>query len=132
MTSYEVKETYINRTDNVRFGDSGGWIPALATSRAELFLDCQKEYGRCIGKVYVDEKVFSGCAAFGVIVPPKYVTREVGWVFEKNMVYEDMQYRKPRRKEDIYRREVWVEYREDERKALAPARRPYVLDSLEG
>lgn len=128
MTSYEVRETYLNRTEDYQFGNSNGWVPVIATSKAELFRNCQDEYGRCTGKMYVDEKVFAGTVAWGVVVPPKYVTREVGWIFEKRMTYEDMLYRRPRRKEDTYMREVWVQVREEGEEVEG---RPWKAESLE-
>jgi hypothetical protein len=94
MTTLMVKESYVNRTNNYRFGDSE-WYEANADDRKELFSDLQQEFGRCTGKIYVD--LISGGA------------RAIGWVFEKKMKYEDARSSKP---EDFYLREVWVEVRE--------------------
>ena len=81
-----VQESYINQTEGYRFGDSD-WYETFATDRGQLFRFMQKEYGRCVSRMYVD-------ALEG---PPL----QVGWVFEKVMEYEDS----PQK----YVREVWVQ-----------------------
>lgn len=52
-----------------------------------LFRLCAKEYGRCIGKIYVDTKDGE--------------TKAVGWVFQKRERYTDCK--------DTYIHETWVE-----------------------
>jgi len=105
----QVLESYVNRTENTRFGDSGRWIPSYATTPGELFRDCQQEYGRCTGRMYRDVRISDPFVAFGVVVPARYQTRKVGWIFEKTMDYEDSA---RRGRKDPYLREVWVEWRE--------------------
>jgi hypothetical protein len=60
---------------------------AFTNDVGRLFNSLQKEYCRCRGKVYIDV--------------PDGKAEAVGWVFEKEMGYED----KPSEK---YIREVWV------------------------
>lgn len=52
----------------------------------ELFKRLQKKHGRCVSKVYVDIT--------------DDVAYEVGWVFEKNMSYTDV--------DETYTQETWV------------------------
>lgn len=54
------------------------------TTVEEMFKDCQKEYGRCAGKVYVGNK------------HPK----QIGWAFEKRVKYTDS--------DDTYLQRTWV------------------------
>ena len=81
-----VRETFINETKGYRFGD-GDWYETYTDDRGRLFRDMQKEYGRCVSKMYIDIENS----------PP----RQVGWVFSKKMQYEDTK--------EFYVREVWVE-----------------------
>jgi hypothetical protein len=96
-----IGETFVNkgtyRPDGTldesrqhRFGDSDvyeSW--ATVGQRGALFQSLQREYGRCTGKVMIDDADAPGGA------------RAIGWVFEKRMPYED----DPR---SFYKREVWV------------------------
>lgn len=91
----QLKETYVNRTKGYQFGESD-WYEPFTDDRQKLFLDLQREFGRRSSKMYVD--LISG----GV--------REIGWVFEKKMQYEDSG--RYGRKPEFYIREVWVEVRE--------------------
>lgn len=95
MATLLVRETYVNQTENYRFGDSN-WYEAWTESRQKLFSKCQKEFGRCVSKMYRD---FSEGA------------KAVGWVFEKKMQYEDHGNNRPPK---FYIREVWVEVKEVE------------------
>jgi hypothetical protein len=87
-----IREDYINQTKGYRFGDSG-WHEAHDDSLGKLFKALQKEFGKCVSKVYVDK-------ADG---PPM----QTGWVFEKTMEYDDA-HRLPKGKDRTYIREVWV------------------------
>ena len=80
-----VEETCINRTENAMLGESGV-TETYCNTVGELYKASQKEYGRCISKVYIDSKDGS----------PK----AIGWVFLKCMKYEDCN--------EYYLREVWV------------------------
>ena len=82
-----IEETFINQTKGYRFGESGP-IESGIDDIGELFRSLQREYGRCVSKVYVDKDGGPGP------IP-------VGWVFEKLMPYEDDS-------TDFYTREVWV------------------------
>lgn len=85
-----IKESFINRTRGGIFGETEPF-EAWTDDLGKLYRSFVKEYGRCISKVYVDQK--QG--------PPK----AVGWVFLKRMKYEDSRSNTP---EDYYIREVWV------------------------
>ena len=69
-----IKETYINETKGWIIGESG-FYPPFTDDRGELFRSIQKECGRCISKVYVDD--IDGNA------------HPIGWVFEKRKKYSD-------------------------------------------
>jgi hypothetical protein len=94
----EIRETYVNATKEHGIGDSG-WYEPWASDRGELFRSLQKEYGRCVSRMYRDIPGGS---------PPVIA---VGWVFQGNDEYEDARpsWTKERR---TYLREVWVEVRE--------------------
>jgi hypothetical protein len=92
----EVREFYINKTKGYRFGESD-WYESFTDSKAELFKSCQKDFGRCVSKMYIELKNGGD--------------REIGWVFEKRMQYDDARSNQP---EDYYIREVWIEVREVE------------------
>lgn len=81
-----LRETHINATRGYGLGDDV--VTELSAHTAgELFRICQKEYGRCISKMYRDTETG---------------THAVGWVFQKLRGYED----DPSEK---YMHEVWVE-----------------------
>ena len=100
----QVNETYVNATKGYQFGDSG-WYTPYTEDKGRLFRNYQREYGRCVSKVYVDL--------------PGGKVQPVGWVFEKRMEYEDAR-RSWSKEQREYVREVWVTYRmvadEDEEK----------------
>lgn len=89
-----VQETFISRTKDACFGESEVY-EAWTDDLAKLFRALQKEYGRCTGPCYIDTKT-------GV--------RQIGWVFEKHMRYEDARpdSRGRYRPQDYYLRAVWV------------------------
>jgi hypothetical protein len=85
-----VSEVCVNKDRGYRFGgaepyDTGRTFAQLAS----VFRDLQREYGRCVSRVYLDN--------------PEDEARPhvVGWVFEKRMRYEDAP-------AQSYTREVWV------------------------
>ena len=82
-----IQEIYIDQTRGGIFGGSG----VYEAFTGELFRNLQKEYGRCRGKVYIDIDGES---------------KQIGWVFEKRMKYEDSP--------ETYVREVWVTLHESE------------------
>lgn len=80
-----VQETFVNATEGHQFGESDVY-ETWTGETGELYRDCVREYGRCIGRIGVD-------TAEGTTYP-------VGWVFLKRMQYEDS--------DQTYLREVWV------------------------
>jgi hypothetical protein len=92
----QIRESYVNATRNVQFGETD-FQTAYTDDRGRLFRSLQKEYGRCISRMYRDTK--DGAPIV------------VGWVFSKRMEYEDA--RRDWSKDcRFYIREVWVEVRE--------------------
>ena len=83
--SLYVQESFVNATKGYRFGDSDVY-ESYANTTGELYRAMLKEYGRCMGKVYVDS--------------PEGPPMHVGWVFQGKQQYEDCK--------DTYLREVWV------------------------
>jgi hypothetical protein len=84
MSNLYVEEAYINKTEGYRFGDSDVQLSRFETP-GDVFRFAQKEYGRCISKVYLD-----------VLDEPK----AIGWVFLSKARYEDT--------DEPYLREVWI------------------------
>jgi len=77
-----VKEEWVNQTEGYMVGDSGEYEP-YTNDIGALFKEFQKEYGRCISKVYIDK---------GNIA--------IGWVFEKKTKYNDC--------EQYYIQHTWI------------------------
>lgn len=90
----KVRETAMDADTMVIIGDTG-WQEAFTDNIGHLFRSCQKEFGRCIGKLYRDVAV--------AFYPP--VARCIGWAFQKRVKYEDVN--------DTYLSEIWVEYRKE-------------------
>lgn len=82
----QIREYWVNATMDRICGDSGKYETRF-DSRRELFRFCQKEYGRCTSKMYIDHAL--------------YGTLCVGWVFEKRKRYEDCP--------ETFLAETWVE-----------------------
>lgn len=87
----KIKESYINASENYSCGEyvydvAGTLLEGL--SEGEIFRRMQKEYGRCVSKVYVslDEE--------GSVNLP------VGWVFQRRRQYEDVK--------ETYLAETWI------------------------
>ena len=78
-------------------GESG-WYETFAETPGELFRANMREYGRCTGKVYVDD-------AEGKAHP-------VGWVFQKRIEYQDAH--RLSAGEKTYLQDTWVTYRKGE------------------
>jgi len=71
-----VKEEYLNATEGYWCGDSGVQESRFEDDEVDkLFKFCQKEFGRCVSKVYIDKG--EGKSA------------HIGWVFQKARKYED-------------------------------------------
>lgn len=93
MKKLWVKESFINATEDYRFGDSGPYETAYEKP-GDLYRWCVAEYGRCISKVHVDRRVrLEGGGE-------RWEVDDVGWVFQKLDRYGDTG--------ESYLREVWV------------------------
>jgi len=86
-----VKQEYLNKTEGYSFGDSGVYESRFEKVE-EVFKFCQKEYGRCLSRVYVDGE--------------NGVPFAIGWVFERVDKYEDTG--------ENYIKETWVSLHEKE------------------
>ena len=82
-----IHETYTNETEGYIIGDSGYFEP-FTDDVGKLFKSLQKEYGKCVSKVYVDDSND----------PRKAIP--IGWVFEKLTEYSDSK--------EKYLQSVWV------------------------
>lgn len=80
-----IQETWVNQTKGWRIGDSEVYETYHDTI-GKLFTSLQKEYGRCVGNMYVD--TMDGDA------------KKIGWVFEKKEQYTDCN--------EYFIRETWV------------------------
>ena len=85
MVALYVEENFVDRTRDIRFGDSGVYESCYDDVGA-LYRAMQREYGRCTGRVYVDQ--------------PNCEPKAVGWVFVKRDKYENSG--------ETYLREVWI------------------------
>lgn len=85
----------VDATQNCLFGDSEP-CEAFTDDVGRLFRDCQREYGRCRSKVYIDL--------------PSGRVKAIGWVFEKTARYEDTG--------GAYKQEAWITFHD-----LPPTRR---------
>ena len=88
----QIKEDWVNATKGYRCGDSGWYEPDQCQSTGRLFRALQREYGRCVSRVYVDG--------------PDGQSWPQGWVFQKRRAYEDA-----RGPNDTYLAETWVTMR---------------------
>ena len=84
MSNIFVQEDYVNATEGYRMGDSDPQESRF-DNPGDLFHFCQKEYGRCIGRVYIDTP--SG-------------VKTIGWVFQKREKYTDCN--------EHYLQEAWI------------------------
>lgn len=84
-----IREVFVNETKGYQFGESD-WYEPFTDDVGRLFLDLQREYGRCRSKVYRDL--------------PTGGAQAIGWVFEKRMEYDDYRGHGER----YYVRSVWV------------------------
>ena len=79
-----IQETWVNKTENHICGESEPYEP-YTDNIGKLFLNLQREYGRCISKMHIDT--------------PEGV-KNIGWVFEKKTKYTDC--------DQTYLQETWV------------------------
>lgn len=85
-----INETWVNATEGCKYGESGLYEP-YTDNPGKLYKTLQREYGRCISKVYVDL--------------PDNKVQAIGWVFVKRAKYEDCN--------KTYLQETWVELYDD-------------------
>ena len=78
MPELEIRESYVNQTKGYNFGSSV-WYEPFTDNIGDLFRALQREFGRCVSKVYIDAPV----AFYPATAKP------VGWVFEKKCQYTD-------------------------------------------
>lgn len=86
-----INETYVNVTDGWKYGESGLYEP-FTDKPGQLYKALQREYGRCISKVYIDL--------------PDNKVQAIGWVFVKHVKYDDCN--------KTYLQETWVELHDEE------------------
>ena len=85
-----MKEEWVDKTRNCRSGDSDIYESSCDTP-SELYKVCQREYGRCTGKVYIGKNKDA---------------KHIGWVFIKSAKYTDT--------DEKYIQETWVTIHEKE------------------
>ena len=85
-----IRESYTNKTEGYRYGDSE-WYEPYTDNKGDLFRNLQREYGRCISKLYRDN-----CLDGSIDV--------IGWVFEKRMKYTDCN--------ETFLSHTWVHYKQ--------------------
>jgi hypothetical protein len=102
MENIWVKESYFSKAPRKNedgegdfersfMGDSK-WHESFTDDKSKLFRNCQKEFGGCTSKIYLNIPMGDGT----------YDTRDgLGWVFEKRTKYEDCN--------ETYIQEVWCE-----------------------
>jgi hypothetical protein len=85
MPELWASEEFVDMTREIRYGEPS--IQKVFTDDpGKLFRYCQKEFGRCVSRVYID-------TADEEAAP-------VGWVFQKRVEYDDCN--------KTYLRETWV------------------------
>ena len=83
-----IKETFVNADMNYIIGESE-WFEAFTDNLGRLFRSCQKQYGKCISRIYQDT--------------PDGTADPIGWVFQKHVKYRDCN--------EYYIQETWVHAR---------------------
>jgi len=87
--SLYVQEEFVDASRCARYGESGVYETGYDTV-GTLYRALRREWGRCTGKVYVDQT----CPERGAY------SQAIGWVFIKRVRYEDSR--------ETYLREVWA------------------------
>jgi hypothetical protein len=98
----EISETWVNATKGHGIGESG-WYEPFTDDRGKLYRSLMREYGRCIGKVYVDVRT-PAAEDDGTMGAYKERAKPIGWVFQGRDKYSDTG--------EPYVRETWVTVRE--------------------
>lgn len=90
--SYKIQETYVNR-DRGYIWNQTEIVETNIESLGELFRNCQKEFGRCESKMFVDTANPQNPA-------------QIGWVFVSRKEYEGLNHY--HEGDRTYLQEVWV------------------------
>ena len=86
MGNILIQEECVDRTRDISFGRSDVYETYFEQGQeGKLFRHLQKEYGKCVSKVYIDK---------GLTV------KAIGWVFEKTECYDDTH--------EPFTQETWV------------------------
>lgn len=96
---YWTQETYINATEGYRYGGTDIYETRF-DSLGDLYRFVQKEFGRCISRMYIDVKPGAAVLEANRVWPVKNGVQQVGWVFQGRARYEDSK--------DTYLKETWV------------------------
>ena len=80
-----ISETHVNATEHYRYEATPPY-ESFADTKGELFRELQRDYGRCLGKVYVDTKDGE--------------LHMVGWCFRRTDYYTDTG--------EPFAHEVWI------------------------
>jgi hypothetical protein len=88
-----VMEEAVDATRGYRLGSSEPY-ESWFTCGKRLFAACQKDYGRCTSRMYVD--LANGTA------------KHVGWVFQKLKEYEDADRAGLKGKDRYFLQEMWI------------------------
>ena len=101
----QMQEAFTNETEGYIYDDTP-WYEPYTDNLKRLFLDCQREYGRCVSSIYYETHN-----------NPKPI--KSGWYFERKEQYEDTG--RYGRSAQYYIRGVWVSLRwiEDEEENAA-------------
>ena len=92
----KIRATYVRYVEGEsEIYPGAGWFEPRTDDKKKLFTILQKEYGRCVSKIYVDVPMGDGT----------FDRRQCGWVFS----------RKDSNGKREWEDETWVEYREDNR-----------------
>ena len=88
-----IEEQYVDKTNDTRLGESGLY-ESFTENIKDLFNSLQREFGRCVGSVYIDKN---------------NKQLKVGWIFEKKIGHRHgYHFSKP------YIQETWVILHKDE------------------
>lgn len=80
-----MSEAFVDKDRHIRFGEAEPY-ESFTDDTGKLFKSCQREYGRCTSKIYIDTK--------------QGKTLKIGWVFLERDKYQDCN--------KTYLREVWI------------------------
>ena len=89
-----ISESFVDATEGCRYGETDPYEPYWHddTPLSKIFRILQREWGKCVSKVYIDR-------TDGEVW-------HIGYVFQRKMRYEDTG--------EPYIREVWVTFHESE------------------